>query len=1553
MENILGTEVKGFELRELIGAGGFGAVYRAYQPSVGREVAIKVILPEYANAPTFIRRFETEAQLVARLEHPYIVPLYDYWRDPKGAYLVMRYLRGGSLTGLIRRNGPLSFERAGVMLNQIASALAVAHASGVVHRDLKPDNILLDEAGNHYLSDFGIAKDVGGKGINLTQTGAIIGSPAYLSPEQITGEGVTALSDVYSLGILLHFALTGEHPFPGKTPTAMLIHQMQDPMPALQLRRDEVPEAVEEVLQRTTAKDPGSRYSSVMELAIAFNRALRDSNISTSAIQRLGIKDTGSVIITGIAATPQPNPYKGLKAFEEADSENFFGREQLTQRLLQRLMPRTGIGESDHLLVVVGPSGSGKSSVVKAGVIPELRNGAIPATDTTPGSENWFYLEMVPGTHPMEELEAALLRVAVNPPESLLRQLEDDKRGLLRALKRVLPDDNSQLVLFIDQFEEVFTLSESEEKRNHFLNSLMTAVMEPRNRLRLILTLRADFYDRPLSYYEFGELVRKHTEVVLPLNAQELESAIVLPARQAGVVLEGGLASEIAADVREQPGALPLLQYALMQLYERREGSRLTLKAYHDIGGAMGALARRAEEIYQELNLEQKDTARQVFLRLVTLGEGQEDTRRRILRGELNALGNQDAINSVIETFGGQRLLTFDNDPQTREPTIEVAHEALIREWRSLREWLDSAREDLRTQRRLNHAALEWHNANKDASYLATGTRLDQFEAMQHAQSIAMNEIETAYVHRSLEQREARQRAAAEQAAREAALEERAQQRLRLLLTVVSVAAVIALALAILSGALFRRSQASLALADDRAVEAQAQALSASALNVLDNFQPTLALNLAIEAGYRQGELTPVKTSLARAAYAPGPIRQLNPLDDASLVSVSFNADGTRLAGGSANGHVLVLNPADSSQMLEIADAHTTTAVNDEGVEETVPLAALVAYHPTGEQIASAAGDGMIKVWDANSGDLLLEWQGHTAAVNALTFSPDGTTLLSGGDDAALYQWDISTGTQVRAFEGHVGRVLSADFSANGQRIISSTADDPNPPENTTVEDRVARVWDAQTGALLSTLRAPGTGWLRGAALNTDGTIAAVASYDPNEFGGTIRLWNVANGQVQRMLIGHTDVITTIDFSPDGATLLSGGWDRTVRRWDVNTGVQIQRFDVHEDRLLNVAYAPDGVHAVTAGGRARGTTADTRAFLVALEQRNLVHQLDGHTNWLFTAAYSPDGSLIATGSGHLNVPEGDNSIRLWDAATGEQIAMLQAHTNTVTNVAFSADGSRLVSSSHDLTAMIWDWQAGTVLQTLTGHERIVTDATFNPDGTLVLTASEDGTVRLWDVATGEQVRVINAHGDAESSASAFQARFNADGTQIVSGGSDSLVKLWNAETGELLHEMPGHSGWVSTVNFSPDGIWAISGADNDLIVWEVATGEEAYRLVGHKGFVYGGVFSPDNEYILSGASDTTVRLWEAATGEEIQRFTGHTNWVLDVAFSPDGTRAVSAAEDNTARVWRITTQTDQLIAWAQQNRYVPEFTCAERDRYNIEPLCEGYRDSISRGREGR
>ena len=701
-----GRAIRGFELREEIGAGDFGVVYRAFQTSVGREVAIKVIRPEYASQPVFVKRFEAEAQFVAQLEHPHIVSLYDYWRDPDGAYVVMRYLRGGSLQHSLRR-GPWNETEALRLLEQIGGALSYSHRQGVVHRDLKPANVLLDPDGNAYLSDFGIATR------QADPAGDVLASsPVYVAPEERRGDPLTPQSDIFGLGVLTFELLTGVRPvFDGGLPSVLQARPALSP-------------AIDDVLRKATATEPELRHERVED----FLRELR---------QAIGIDTVGAatstaeaVMVEAVTAAPPRNPYKGLRAFNETDAADFFGREGLIELL-------AGDMERTRLIAVVGPSGSGKSSLVKAGLIPALRSGAVS------GSREWLFTDMFPGSYPFEELEAALLRVAIGDPGRLIDELSADERGLLRVSKQILPHDDSQLVLVIDQFEELFSMVYDESVRKLFMDSLIHAVNDERSRLRVVLTLRADFFHRPLEYKAFGDLLQTGMMSITPPANEQLAQAIVQPARNAGLELEPGLANEIVMDVAGQPGALPLMQYALSELYRHREGNVLTAAGYRAAGGVGGAVGNRAEEIYESLDDTGRDAARQLFLRLVTVDDDAVDTRRRVAQTELSGLDvDQKALDGVVQEYGANRLLGFDRDPHSRGPTVEVAHEALLKEWERLRAWIDEKREDIVLHRRLAVAIIEWQDADRDPSFLLSGGRLVQFESWAATTELVLTNVE-------------------------------------------------------------------------------------------------------------------------------------------------------------------------------------------------------------------------------------------------------------------------------------------------------------------------------------------------------------------------------------------------------------------------------------------------------------------------------------------------------------------------------------------------------------------------------------------------------------------------------------------------------------------------------------------------------------------------------------------------------------------------------------------------------------------------------------------
>ncbi|MBZ0280505.1 MAG: protein kinase [Anaerolineae bacterium] len=1511
--------IRGYELRESIGAGGFGNVYRAYQPVIDREVAIKFILPQFANQPDFIRRFETEAQLVARLEHPHIVPLFDFWRDPDGAYLVMRLLRGGSLRDVLEENGKFSLENAARLLDQITAALATAHRSGVVHSDLKPDNILLDEDGNAYLSDFGISKVIG----HEVTDDSVSGSLAYISPDQLRSESPSPQMDIYSLGIILYEMLTGKHPFDGDNPSQLVLHHLNDPLPDIRQFLPDLPDSLNEVIRRATAKIPTERFPDARAVATAFRVAF-SPQAETAPTSQVDIEHV-------------VNPYKGLRAFEEADAADFFGREALVETILERLKT------DSRFLAVVGPSGSGKSSVVMAGLVPAIRQGKLP------GSERWFVVNIVPGDQPLQKLSAALLSVSVNPPPHLQDQLRADSRGLLWAVDNLLANTEGDLLLVIDQFEEIFTLVSDENDRTHFLELLRHAAESEQSRLHVILTLRADFYDRPLLYEGFGGLVQKHTQVVLPLSADEIERAISGPAHRVGLQVDGDLIAAVVADVQEEPGALPLLQYALTEVFERREGVRLSLAAYQHSGGVLGALAKRADEAFSQLSVDQQHIARQMFLRLVTLGEGAEDTRRRARRSELLSITSDTSrLQSVLDTFGRYRLLTFDIESGTREPMVEVAHEALIRTWSRLRGWLDESRNDVRLQRLLAGAAAEWEQSKRENSFLLTGARLAQYQDWIGTTDLALTAEERVYLEASIAERQ--RQAALEDArlARESALERRSRGVLRALLVFMILATLGAFALTLFAfnergvaernaftatfaqgdalnqagtaqaeansnataQAVALNSAATATIAQGAAIyqastaerladEAQSLVVAAAALDAVRVGEPDMGVSLVLQANLIPNPPIEARRALVDVASASWVQARFSG-HTAAVNSVTYSPDGTRVVSASAD-NALIIWDAQTGAMIDKLEYHTGS-VNS------------VAYSPDGIWIASASTDKTIILWDAETGRFTRQLTGHNERVNAVEFSPDGKTLASASLDKTIILWDVATGDIIRTFEGHTNEVLILTFSADGKRILSGGL------------DNLPLLWDVVTGNIIRTFEGH-TNNIFSVALSPNGKLAVTASRDQAVF-----IWDLEAEESLFQLTGHTSPVRDMVFSADSQLLITASNDTSVILWNPATGQLLRTMDGHQAEVTSITLHPDGRQAITG-------SLDRTLILWDVASDDLIREYR-ITDRAYNVAFSPDGETVLTATCNEFNTGGscrEGLVVQWDFATGEILHEMVGHNELTWAVAYGPDGTKALSIGLDGTIILWDLTTGEQIRTLEGHTNDGRAVAFSADGKTALSGADDKLMMLWDVETGQPIRTFIGHTDA-----VYGVAFSPDGTKAISASSDTTLILWNLETGEAIRSFQGHKALVRGVVFNADGTQILSGAyDGTMILWDVTTGKSIMRYLGHTSAITSVDRSADGRFAVSASFDRTVILWDIATGIPLRRFRRHSATVHSVAFeSGSNTVALSASSDRTMNAWNVVEYPGGIINWLMNNRDVPELTCDQRQTYRIQPGCD-------------
>ena len=1581
---LTGQTIKGYEIGELLGQGGFGVVYRAHQSVVLRDVAIKVVSPRYANQPEFIRRFESEAQVVARLEHPHIVPLYDFWREPDSTCLVMRYLRAGSLRDLIEKQGVLDTALVSKVLEQIGRALKFAHDSGVVHQDIKADNIFLDDDGNAYLSDFGIAKEVGADAND--GSGTLVGTPAYMAPEQIRGEGAGPQSDIYAFGIMLYEMLSGSRPFAEETLATLVYKHLNEPLPMIDHDALNLPPAFNPIIQRATAKEPSERYEDALSLVMEFQKALRDGAATVEIeLEELDFSE--------FELLETKNPYKGLRAFQQADAADFFGRTEMINRVLDRLQEPV---VQSNFLAVIGPSGSGKSSLVKAGVLPALRAGRLP------GSESWFYAEMVPGEVPLEELAAALLSVSTSPLPGIVDTLRDHVDGLAQGVYEALPARDSKLLLMIDQFEELFTQVEHESDRQQFLDLILNAVNAEDSPIMIIATLRADFYDRPLLYQGFGELIRARTELVLPLNDEELVETISGPAFRVGAVLEEGLVETIIEDVREQPGALPLLQYALTELFERREGALLTIAAYQDIGGTLGALAKRAEEVYRRFKESGQNMARQMFLRLVTLGEGQEDTRRRILQTELLTLGDREVVEDVIDRFGRYRLLTFDRDDATRSPTVEVAHEALIRGWERLREWLTESRTDIRLERELLHAAHDWEAAKKDKSYLMQGNRLLTFEEWAESTNLRLNELELEFLSASLAARDEREHQERLRQERERELERQKARNMRIAAAIFGVAAVLAVILSLFAFDQRNQAEEQRSIADEQreiaveamhvaeterdradeqreiaveamhvaeterdradeqreiadeqreiAVEAMhvaevnerknlSLALAANARTALSEHDPALALPVAIEArGVFEPPEAEVLRILGAATFSPGPRFRFTDSPQ-SILGVAFNSDGSVGAYAGSEGVIYLVD--------------TSTGESIRSIETGSPINA-VGFNPAGSQIAAAMSDNTIGVWQLADGILLHRLNGHEDIVTDVEFSADGKTLASSSADSTVRLWDAASGELLHTLQAHIDYVFKLSFSPDGARLASASAaigvgeGDRSPAHNT------IQVWDVASGENILTIPPDGVGFVRDVEFSPDGATIAATTWS-GALGGTARFYDAESGEEIQRIYAHRDIIANLEFSPDGALLATASRDQSVKIWDISKGVLVTSYVDLGDRIQDIEFAPDGetmlIGLGEAGNFPDGTDSpvDSSAYLWDLRNRAQSQAYRGHTNWVWAADISPGGSLIASGSGPLFFPASpedlDATVRIWGATSGRQAIALHGHTNTVDSVKFSLDGDYLFSASWDGSIRRWDLDDGQEIQRYnlpyasgSAPPRVYM-IDLLPNGEQFVSASEDALIRLWDIESGEVIREYSGHADPVNG-----VHVSADGKLLVSasggwGRNDLTVRLWDIESGKLLQTFEGHGHIVNYARLAPNNEFIVSTSwDKTVRMWDVASGEEIRQFVGHAGNTFGIAITEDSSTLLTTSSDTTVRMWDVASGEEINRFEQHGDWIQEIVLGPGEDFGVSAGQDYTVRRWVIKRTADDLIEWARGNRYIRALSCAERQSYRLE--CE-------------
>jgi WD40 repeat protein len=1122
-----------------------------------------------------------------------------------------------------------------------------------------------------------------------------------------------------------------------------------------------------------------------------------------------------------------------------------------------------------RFLAVVGASGSGKSSVVRAGLIPALR--------WRQPSSGWPLFVMIPTAHPLEALGACLSGEARGsiPGRKFVDELAADPRRLHQTLERIAETTGAaHALLVVDQFEELFTLCRSEGDQFAFVENLIQAACQPGGVGLIVIVLRADFYAHCARFDPLRQALSQYQEYIGPMTIEELRLAIEEPARMGHWVFDPGLVELLLHDVgadeghTPEPGALPLLSHALLSTWQRRRGRTLTLSGYTASGGVRGAIAETAEAVfYDQLQPGQRKIARQIFLRLTELGgdASTADTRRRASFDELVLKPeDQDPVHEVLSTLADARLITTDRD------AAEVAHEALIREWPTLRGWLEEDREGLRLHRHLTGTALEWEEMARDPGGLYRGARLAQALEWTAANPDQVNVLERAFLEASqaFVDNEAREREAQRQreldAARRLAETEKvraeeqshASRRLRTRALFLTIALVLAGVLAGTALFFWQRAIQANHLANSRELAGasvnnlqvdpeRSVLLALQALQESDTLEARNALHRAVPELHLLYSVPGEPGGLPDVAYGPdglslatmGVLGQIKIWDaDTGVLiqalegepdefggSIAFSPDGRLLAGSWTTQVVLWdLRSGEIRARFSGQSVGTTTGYNL-GVGQ-------IGFSPDGSRLAVANLDGVSKVWDlaTQTAVLTLAPEPGELPAKAIAFNRDGSLVATGGDEGIVKVWDAST-----------GKVL---FSLPLGGIIHSVAFDPHADFlAASSEDGSVNVWKGMTGEQVMSLpRQSGT---------YDIAFLANSKFATAHQDGTARVWDAATGQPILTLAGPTSTVIGVAGSPDGTRIATSAYDSSLRVWDTSPGREWMTIEAHEGIVWNVAYSPDGKRLASASvdGFARLWDMETGQLILELSSGD--SKAGGYTG----LAYSPDGSRLATGGI-------DGNVRVWDSQTGEMLVTLAGHTNFVLGLAFSPDGARLVSSSLDGLVKVWDLTKGREISTFHGKviPAWITDCAFSPDGKTVFAGiGDEKIVYQWNAETGKEIKAFNNEG-----IELYGIAVSPDGRLLAAGNQDGTITLWDVESGEKLGLMSGHAGLVVRLAFNQDGSLLASASHDRLAkVWNVATGEEVFSLFGNAGNVFGASFSPDGRRLATAGADGTVRTY--------------------------------------------------------------------------------------------
>jgi WD40 repeat protein len=1413
-----------------------GEVWRASDLKLRVEVALKKFHQDVFLDADGVERIRGEVRAARQVVSPNVCRIYDLV-DLEGHELVsMEHVDGRTLLEVLQESAPLELKEADDIASQLLAGLEAIHQAGLIHRDVKPENIMISRTGRVVLMDFGLARPRG-------EAASVSGTPAYMAPEQARGEEADARADVYSAAIVLAEMVNPEGSKSLESRRSFWKGIRQEPP-----RLPDSPWAP--VLHKAIAAAPEERYPSARALARALEAVTRR-----------------------VEGADDLKPYPGLASFTEADAEFFYGREAEVEQIWKKL-------EALYLLAVVGPSGAGKSSFLTAGVIPARPEG-------------WAVLMCTPGSAPSTSLAQALAAEAAGDTEAVRQLLRFAESDIAIDVMSRWKGRHHEALIVLDQFEELFTLNPP-EVQEQFATLIHRVAVEAE--VHVVLSIRDDFLVQCNRLEPLRPVFSELTPVEAPRDAA-LRRALLQPALRCGYRFEDeAMVDGILNQVEGERGALPMLAFAVAQLWDHRDRDRglLTREAYDAIGGVGGALSQHAELTLGRIGAERVKFVREIFRNLVT-AEGTRATRDV---GELMSVfadGERAATGQVLEELIVARLLnSYEIEAEGEAPSrrVEIIHESLLANWPRLVRWRsqDAGAAQMRDQ--LRQAARIWEQRDRPEDLLWSGTAYREFLVWRERYPGRLSELEEAFAHDMVQHAGRRRR------------------RRRLAYgAILTAAIVVAMAL----GTLWRRSVS-------EGLRAEASKLVALGQLEMDAF-PTGALayatrsieiadspearRLALESLWRGPTAFVVDRShnfrsrftadgkwLVQSLRGQGPHLRVVGIDGSAKLlekrhegfsvwlRMSEVDPDLFLSGsvGVAGGEKYVLWSAERGKPLwestwdkgiwgpRQVDSRfvylvhngsvTVEAITLDGERQALGKLPQGLGHPRGSLRTDLAGDGAwagtvddgeILVVDIDEDELgaARRLGRHPESGVVVSADPKGRFLATRADSGTIRLWDPTGTDPPKVIQGPAGdygleilpggKHLSVETkpgaAAGYQWIWSLESEEPRLLRRLQLGPGLQyfRAFDP-TSLHVATGVPDARLWRLGAPadaepvlLRVGGGSAELPAFHPSgqwlatSFTTGLYLWPLV-GPIPAVMRHDEEEVEGVAFDPAGRFLVSSGEDG-VRLWPAEGGVPAPgRLLLDREGLGpggsrfvglgKVAVAPDGEQVAV------GSDFSSELFLVP-SAGGAPRVLEGKGN-AESPEFSPDGRLIVAAGGRES--SGDRGMRVWDLVNGEVIRdfeMDELAPSFNTTHRFGEDGSLLSGTPSGL----WRWDLSSGQQDLV-YEGAIEAFDSTADGRrIVLVERLDGgdprRSRLVHLDLDRETReILDSHGDRVT-----HVAFGGTGTAIASADDLGLVRVGKA-TGDAPHLLLGHSGAVNCLAIDPKGRWvATGGSDGTVRLW--------------------------------------------------------------------------------------------------------------------------------------